>query len=265
MNPINCVQAVRKVYNAAVKNSLNEQAMPIKEYHYTVKQVAAISPHITQIILQPTFSAQLNYQAGQYIKIIYPDGNASPLSIANAPTKTGLLELHLSHPQNNVQAHVTLALLVKGKEVSLRGPYGTCTYTKILIKRPIIFLARGTGIAPIKAVIEELKNHKQYPVMNLYWSVTSPKEFYLHDLIKQWVQEIPNFSYTPILTRQHSAWKERVGLLQQVVLEDYPDIKNTLVYISAPESIVYEVWNAFQQVGLSKEYYYSDVFDYDPN
>ena len=231
------------------------------EYVYDVVSSEFISKGITRIILRPSTESHLSYQAGQYIKVIHSDGE-SPLSIANAPDKKNFIELHLAHPHTNLPAKNILRVVADEKKLILRGPYGNCTIKELSMEQPVIFLARGTGFAPIKAIIEEVKTFKKYPPMHFYWSATSPEGFYMNELLAQWTHEIENFSYTLLLSRPHPHWRGKTGLLQDVVLEDYPEIAKYLVYVSAPEPIVHDVLHVFQKAGLPRDHYFSDVFDY---
>ncbi|HSW94274.1 MAG TPA: hypothetical protein VLJ15_07990 [Gammaproteobacteria bacterium] len=228
------------------------------EFHYEVVDIQPFSNHITQLILSPSNASHLVYHAGQYLEMIHSDGSASPLSIATAPRDNFQIELHLSHPSNNLPAQAILQTLSTEKKCLIRGPYGVCFAEKLYGDRPIIFLARGTGFAPIKAMIEELIKCKNTPRMHFFWSVSAPHEFYLSDLLAQWVREIKHFSFTPVLSRPHPEWHGKTGRLQNVILEHYPDMTRPLVYASGPELMVRHVWEALSQAGLVKERYFSD-------
>lgn len=224
-----------------------------------------ISKDITKILLRPSTELRLSYEAGQYIKILHSNGDLSPLSIANAPEEKGLLELHLTHSEDNLQARDILRMISEEKKLILRGPYGSCTASELSAEQPIIFLARGTGFAPIKAIIENNLNFNNNRAIHFYWSVRSPEDFYLDEVISQWTREIKNFSFTPIVSRQYPHWQGRVGLLQDILLQDYPTIAQHQVYVCAPESVVHDILHVLQQAGLPRNHFYSDVFDYDPS
>ncbi len=248
-----------------VKNVGVAQLSAPSEWIYDVVSTQLVSKATTRILLRPSNDAQLFYQAGQYIKVLHPNGDVSPLSLANAPQENLFIELHLTHPFSHAQAQDVLRVISEEQKLIFRGPYGVCTAAELLTEQPVIFLARGSGVASIKSIIEEMKTFKKYPRMHFYWSVTSPDEFYLNDLLTEWTNELQNFSYTPVLSRPYKDWSGRVGLLQDVVLEDYPDVANYRVYISAPEPIVHDVLHQLQRAGLPRNYYYSDIFDYNPH
>jgi CDP-4-dehydro-6-deoxyglucose reductase len=236
----------------------------INEVIYEIINCEALSPEVTRILLKAPDKQFIFYQAGQYIKIVHRDGTYSPLSIASAPGDYSVIELHLAHSEQNQMAHDILQMIAEEKKLTLRGPYGSCTAAEMYGAQPIIFLTRGTGFAPVKAIIEAFKNFKQYPAaMHLYWSATTQDELYLASLAKQWEKELLQFAYTPVLSRAELNWQGRTGLLQQAVLQDYSDLKNYRVYVSAPESIVYDALHAFSKTGFPRSQFFSDIFGYD--
>ncbi len=256
MNPISLDRVVHKL-------------LKVNEFIYDVVNVECIAKEVTQILLRPSNDFHLFYQAGQYVKVIHSNGQISPLSIANAPEKNGLIELHLAHPSDNLPAHDILRMISEEKKITLRGPYGSCTAKKMYEKPCVIFLARGTGFASVKAMIEEkIKMDSLNPAdrqLHFYWSVTTPQEFYRHELITQWTNDIKNFSFTPVLSRPYPAWQGKVGWLQDIVLHDYPDLTNYRILISAPPQMVHAVQRALESHGLSTMDYCSDILDYDPS
>ncbi|HVY53436.1 MAG TPA: hypothetical protein VHA13_02840 [Gammaproteobacteria bacterium] len=224
-----------------------------------------LTPQVAQIFLSNK-AACLNYQAGQYIKVVHPDLSTSPLSIANAPKKeSSCLEFHLYHPNENQRAISILNLLKENKQLILRGPFGSCTVNALAPNKPIIFLARGTGFAPIKAVIEELIQKPDYPAIHLYWSVAGWRDLYMHNLVEQWVRTLKDFHFTAVLSREvPTTVTVKSGKMPEVVLQDYPDLSVYQVYASGPEAMVYAALEGMQEHGLDRKYFYSDLFDYVP-
>ena len=197
---------------------------------YKIKQYRHLTPHVVQIFIQDEFLSPFIYQPGQYIKIFHPDQTLSPFSIANAPLMDGTLELHLFHSKENTKAKEMMSLVREKKELIIRGPYGKCTANHLVLDRPILFLARGTGFAPIKAIVEALSKHERYPAMHLYWAVGGWRELYLYDLVERWVQTLNNFRFTAVLTREYLPDKESYASLVQFLMLFYRIIR---IYLSS--------------------------------
>jgi len=223
----------------------------LEDKKYIVEECRLLTPYISQIFLRPV-EKNISYEAGQYIKIIHPDQNTSPFSIANAPLESSLLELHILQMRGIAEKQL----------LTLRGPYGNCTVSAMASDRPIIFVARGTGFAPIKAVIEAWLQKGSYPPIHLYWSVPGWRDLYLREQIESWVKTQSHFHFTAVLTRE-SLPHAKFGALPAAILQDYPDLSSHQIYASGPKDMIYSALYAFQQHGLSREWFYSDVFNYE--
>lgn len=225
-------------------------------FTYSVIQLQPLAEHISQIILEPkNVSASLSYEAGQYIEVLHADQHASPLSIACAPNTNQRLEFHLYHPHDNLNAQNLLQMAQQQKEWHIRGPYGRCTTARLEKNKPIIFLAYGTAFAPVKAVIEGLLQTKDYPPMHIFWSGTRRSDIYMTHLLETWVNEVPDFMFTPVFIRDMSV----PVALHELVLRDYTDLQSSQVYAAGPGHIIAKEFAALSAHGLVRERFYSDV------
>ena len=227
--------------------------MPLAKYQGLRHQ--SLTQYVSQIILQS--NTPLIYQAGQYVKVIHHDNSESPLSIACAPNEKNLIELHLSHHPGNLPAQDIMQMVSQEKELQISGPYGSCTSAKLLADIPIIFLARGTGFASVKALLEELIQKDDQRHIHLFWDAATEDKFYLLDLIEQWREKFHAFHFTPITS--HSKDREKMHL---AVTTNYPDLSNYQVYASGSEEMVIAALENLQQFGMRKERFYSDLLDY---
>ncbi len=74
------------------------------------------------------------------------------------------------------------------------GPLGTFFLRES--EKPIVFVASGTGFAPIKAMIEPAFKREIARPMTLYWGGRRPKDLYLNELARKWAAEHPGSSST---------------------------------------------------------------------
>jgi CDP-4-dehydro-6-deoxyglucose reductase len=217
---------------------------------YQVTDYTTLQNDITCIQLSCSESSPIHYQAGQYVKIIHPDESISPMSIACAPFDVSKIELHLYHPKNNLHALDLLRLVKTERKLLLRGAYGSCTLAKINLDQPLIFIANGTGLAPIKAIIEELLLIKKLPPIYLYWYAENHEFLYLQTTMEAWQRNIPDFHFQKI----------SAGFLADIVLQQHADISACQVYMVDAEYKVYDTLFSFMRYGLPLEHFYSDVF-----
>lgn len=216
---------------------------------YQVMHHEYLAKNISRVLLKSPTRAFISYQAGQYIHVVHHDQVESPMSIACAPLDFSMIELHLYHPPENRQALDMLRMVIEEKCLALRGPYGRCTASVIRLDRPVIFLANGTGFAPIKAVMEELLRLKKLPSLHLYWCADSQAELYLRELVVSWETTSEVFRFTAVEPQTMVA----------AVLEDYPDLSRCQVYAVETPDVVSSALDLFMRQGLDEKYFYSDV------
>lgn len=205
---------------------------------------------------------QLDFLAGQYIDILLRDGSRRSFSLANPPCDADLLELHIRHvPGGNFTTKVFDEMQEKAL-MRLQGPLGSF-YLREDSARPAILVGGGTGFAPLKAIIEQAIDNGIGRPMHLYWGVRSRADLY-SDLPARWLQQLPNFDFTPVLSEPEADWQGRRGFVHEAVLENYPDLASFDVYMAGPPPMVEAGQVAFTATGLPDAQLFFDSFDFAP-
>lgn len=223
-------------------------------FEYQVTHVTPFAHDIAQIILQPINTA-LTYQAGQYVNVICEDRH-SPLSIACAPNANHSLEFHLFHPVKNHKAKELLHRAQQHQSWQLSNPLGHCTANRLMQDKTIVFLAHGTGFAPIKAVIEALTQLPHPPTMSLYWLAAQSAQFYLTDLLNRWTKQF-DFNYVTIIAPERHFSVNSACL--QTILQQHPNLTKRQVYASGPRTLISSAYDCFATHGLKPADFFSDL------
>ena len=133
---------------------------------------------------------RLQFLAGQYIDFLLKGGERRSFSMANPPHADELIELHIRHvPGGNFTDHV-FGKMKERDILRFEGPLGSFFLREDSAK-PIVFVASGTGFAPIKSIIESALHRKVERPMVLYWGGRRPKDLYLNALAESWALEQP--------------------------------------------------------------------------
>jgi CDP-4-dehydro-6-deoxyglucose reductase len=121
----------------------------------------------------------------------------------------------------------------------IEGPHGAF-YLRETSDKPMIFVAGGTGFAPIKSVIEHAFHQGVKREMVLYWGVRSSRDLYLPGLPGSWQQAHPNFTFIPVLSDPvpEDNWPGRVGLVHQAVLDDFADLSAYQIYACGAPAMI---------------------------
>jgi CDP-4-dehydro-6-deoxyglucose reductase len=216
--------------------------------------------------LQLPAADPFRYYPGQYIEFILKDGRRRSYSMATPPSENNLVELHIRHlPGGVFTDHVFGAgdSQIKVREIlRVEGPFGSFFLREDSAK-PLVFLASGTGFAPIKAIIERMMARQDNRKAVLYWGGRRPGDLYLHDTVLQWADTLPALSYVPVVSdaQPEDQWTGRSGFVHQAVLHDLPDLSGHQVYACGAPIMVESARKDFTQLaGLPAEEFFADAF-----
>ncbi|HGX91830.1 MAG TPA: CDP-6-deoxy-delta-3,4-glucoseen reductase [Candidatus Tenderia sp.] len=234
--------------------------VPIRRYPTKVVQMEQLSEDVMRLCLKLPENDRMLFLAGQYIDIILPDGRRRSFSLANAPHNDEVLELHVRHVEGGEFTGYVFGQMKEKDIVQIEGPYGDF-YLREESPRPMLFLAGGTGFAPIKGIIEHALQEGVSRPMTLYWGTRTAADQYLAGLVEDW-QRQGGLSYVPVLSEAEAGDGGRHGFVHQAVVEDVADVGGYDVYVSGPPVMVAAAREAFMQRGLPKGQFYFDSFEF---
>lgn len=200
--------------------------------------------------------------AGQYLDIILRDGTRRSFSMGNAPHDDEFVQLHVRHvPGGSFTDHVFLKM--KEREIlRFEAPLGTFALQESSVK-PIVFVASGTGFAPIKSILETAFHAANNRPMVLYWGGRRPKDLYMNELPLEWAAEHANFRYVPVISDAlpEDNWDGRTGFVHRAVMEDFPDLSGHQVYACGVPVMIEAARNDFiTQCRLPEDEFFCDSF-----
>lgn len=207
------------------------QDIPKQEISTRVKKVEPLGDDLALLHLQTPRTKRLQFLAGQSVTLETGNGAESDYPVASCPCDDRNLQFHLARQRGNRLAEHVFKKLKPGDIVSLVGPKGNFTLNEES-PRSLIFLAHGTGFAPVKSLIEHAMARDVAETLHLYW-VAGENGLYLNNLCRSWTDALDNFLYTPI-----PAEKTKTTSVIKQVLKDHPDIGNFDVYVAGPSEFL---------------------------
>lgn len=233
-------------------------SMPIsKTQPCRISSLEKLRPDVIKVVLRLPPNAVFDYIPGQYIDVIGPGGIRRSYSLANAPRAGNTLELHIRAVKNGAMSNYWFNQSSVNDLLRLHGPQGTFFLRKIAL-RDLIFLATGTGIAPIKAMLEELPKimlDQQPKSVTVIWGARHENDLYLD------VASLPGtHKYMPVLSRAKAAWQGERGYVQDALLRQMPDLSNGIVYACGSDTMIHGAKSTLAAAGLPDNYFYSDAF-----
>lgn len=250
------VIAAREVTSVA---GMPRRVLPLK-----VTQKRLLAPDVMLLRLAPPRAEPLAYVAGQYLDVLLPGGRRRAFSIANAPHSGPEIELHVRHVAGGDFTRRVFGELSTGAVLRVEGPLGTFVAREDS-ERPMIFVAGGTGFAPIKALAEHFMHLGSRRSINLYWGARAPEELYLRALPETWAAAQQSLQFIPVISAAQPRAGVRGGLVHEAVLEDHPNLADFDVYMSGPPALIDAGRRAFVAAGLPEDRLFYDSFDYAPD
>jgi CDP-4-dehydro-6-deoxyglucose reductase len=245
-----------------VKEISASKDIPVKTLPCRVEKMEKLAADVMALWLKLPSNERLQFMPGQYIDFLLKDGRRRSFSLANPPEDDGLLELHIRHvPGGFFTDHVFNAM--KAKEIMrINGPLGSFFLRDS--DKPVIFLAGGTGFAPIKSILLHAFKHGIDRQMVLYWGAKTRADLYQAELPDAWAKEHDHFSFVPVLSesRPEEAWPGRTGFAHQAVLTDFGDLSGYQVYACGAPVMVDAARKDFSARGLPEGEFFSDAFAY---
>lgn len=234
---------------------------PIKKMPTRVNSLEKMAPDVIVLTLQLPANETFQYKAGQYLEFLLRDGKRRAYSIATAP-EGGALTLHIRHMPGGLFTDQVFSTMKERDILRFEGPLGTF-FVRDDSDKPMVLLASGTGFAPIKAIVEHERASGSGRPMTLYWGGRRPQDLYMDALCRQWAQEIPNFSYVPVVSDAlpEENWSGRTGFVHQAVIDDLPDMSGHQVYACGAPIVVESAKRDFVKLcQLPQDEFFADAF-----
>lgn len=198
----------------------------------------------------------LPHRAGQYALVHAEGFEPREFSIASPP-EAGFLEFHIKNTGRGISRHI-FENWQEGAQVTLEGPYGDHYWRPSA--RPLLALAGGVGIAPLKAVIEAHFSHARRSPAHLYWGVRDETHLYLDGFFRDLMRGNPDFHYIPLLAQAAEGSARRAGFIGPALHDDFPTLAGFSIYIAGPRAMVEATLPVLLEKHADRDWLFSDAF-----
>ena len=234
----------------------------VKTLPCRVQKIDRVADDVVVLQLKLPANERLQFLAGQYIEFLLKDGSRRSFSMGNAPHDDEFLQLHVRHVAGGQFTDHVFTKMKERDILRFEGPLGTF-FLREDSDKPIVFVASGTGFAPIKSILEHAFRKGITRPMTLYWGGRRPKDLYMNELAARWAAEHAHFKYVPVCSEAlaEDAWTGRTGFVHRAVMEDFPDLSAYQVYACGVPVMVDSARRDFvQRCGLPELEFYADSF-----
>jgi NAD(P)H-flavin reductase/hemoglobin-like flavoprotein len=207
---------------------------------------------------------RLQYAPGQSVAVECP---ARPrlwryYSMAGAPRPDGLLEFHIRLVDGGAVSMALTSERIEGSQLRLGPPVGALTLDGTC-GRDLLLVAGSTGLAPLKAILEQVAALDDPPQVDLFFGAATAEGLYDLDALDKLAARHPWLALTPVITGGSAAagpgFAGQTGTLPEVVVRS-GDWSGREAYLAGPSEMVQETVTRLASAGLAREHIHVEDF-----
>ena len=233
-------------------------AHPRRRLRCRVVAIEDATHDIKRVRLAVEDGAPLAFTAGQYARMTFPGAPTRDYSMANWPGDPEL-EFHIRRVPGGAATGRIHALLKLGDVVTVEGPFGS-SYLREKHAGPILCVAGGSGLAPVKSIVETALAHGMRQPIHVYFGARAERDLYLVDHFEELEARHTNLTFTPVLSEAPPQPMWRTGFVTDAVGQDLHDLDGWKAYVAGPPAMVDAAMAVATARGLRPEDLHADVF-----
>lgn len=223
-----------------------------------IQSINKLNDTVIEVSFRLPPNSNFGYNSGQYINIIKGNIKRS-YSIANAYQENGILVFLIKKYENGLMSNYWFNEAKENDLLRVEGPVGSFFLRETDVEN-IIFLATGTGVAPIKAILENIADSPKKLSNKKIWIFSGARNE--NDIFWQpnELNKISNLKYIPVLSRASEDWKGEKGYVQDILIKQNIPLENAQVYACGSNNMIESAKKLLIEKGLNKKNFFSDAF-----
>ena len=220
-----------------------------------------VADDVMRVVLRLPAASPFRFLAGQHVDATSPAGAKRSYSIASATAVPGKVELHIRRVDGGRFSDYWFGTAKVNDLLRFDGPRGTF-FLRPVTGLDVVFLATGTGIAPILSMLAQLAamSDAQPRSVSLYWGGRHVQDHYIDPAVA-----LPGLRYVPVVSRGGVQWQGACGHVQDVLLADValcraPALADAAVYACGSERMIHDARRALADAGLPPRRFHFDAF-----
>ena len=212
---------------------------PVRDFVGTVTEIRDLSPTIKGFFFE--LDDEMEFQAGQYINLHIPGVEGTrAFSIANKPSDSKTLELHVRLVPGGAGTTYLHEQLQVGDTLDVSGPYGQF-FTRKSDDQDAIFIAGGSGLSSPQSMILELLEEGDSRQIYLLQGARNVAELYNREIFEQLAAEHDNFHYIPALNEptEDDNWEGFTGFVHEAAKDHFDNkFSGHKAYLCGPPPMI---------------------------
>ncbi len=227
-----------------------------------IDAIERLADDVVRVNLRLPPRSPFKFLAGQYLDVSSPAGVKRSYSIASSSATPDKVELQIRRVDGGALSAYWFEQAKPNDLLRFNGPRGTF-FLRPVAGLDVVFLATGTGIAPIMSMLEQLAAaavDEQPRSVTLYWGGRHREDHYADPSAL-----LEGLRYVPVMSRGDIDWHGARGHVQDVLLNDIahgraPTLAHAVVYACGSEAMIHGARNLLADAGLPSKRFYFDAF-----
>ena len=244
---------------------LKSPTMPIETFTAQVEMVKALTHDVRRLDLRLIEPKSIMFKPGQFISFEMPHPLTGRLvtraySIASQPSRSDVITLLFNLVPSGPGSGFLFGLKA-GDTTHFKGTAGSF-YLRDDPERELLFVASGTGIAPIRSMLLANAERNDPRPATLFWGLQSQRDLYDQEELAELSRRMPAFTAITTLSRPDPGWSGESGRVLRLIEERIFSVKNLAVYLCGNSAMIADATALLQKKGLCpiyREKYYDDT------
>jgi CDP-4-dehydro-6-deoxyglucose reductase/ferredoxin-NAD(P)+ reductase (naphthalene dioxygenase ferredoxin-specific) len=237
---------------------MGKDGYSIRRLTCRVVSLDSMTGDIRRVRLSIETGGPFEFLAGQYARVKFSGQPTRDYSMASR-SEDAFIEFHIRRITGGSSSNYAADELQDGEIVHVEGPFGTC-YLREAHRGPILAIAGGSGLAPIKSIVETALARGMRQDTALYFGVRDEGDLYLVEHFNALAECHPNLRFIPVLSEPLRPTKRRSGLVHDAVAADWHGFDGCKAYLAGPPIMVNAATEMLRARGMHDEDIHADAF-----
>ena len=239
--------------------------MPIETFTAQVESIKNLTYDVRQLDMHLRQPKTITFKPGQFVSFEVPHPQTGhvvtrPYSIASQPSRSDVITL-LFNLVPGGPGSTYLFSLKEGDKAHFKGPAGNF-YLREDPGREPLFIASGTGIAPIRSMLLANAERPDARQATLFWGLRGQRDLYYQEELAELTRQTPTLTAITTLSRPEPGWSGESGRVLRPIEERIVSVKNLAVYLCGNSAMIADATSLLKKKGLCpiyREKYYDDT------
>ncbi len=242
-----------------------EELFNVHRFETEVAAMRDLTHDIKEVVLRLLQPPAMHFRAGQYIQIEVPPYELTDepvyraYSISSPPSIEDRVELEIRLVPHGICTTYVHRRLKVGDRLNINGPYGDFTLRET--NRDILFVAGGSGMAPIKSILYDMAERGVSRRTRYFFGARTAGDLFLMEEMKALERRLPDFRFIPALSApEPGTWDGETGLVTEVMSRQVKSVANTEAYLCGSPGLIDACIVILKRMGMPEDLIYYDKF-----